>query len=387
MRASARVALLPCLTLLLILASCAPLFGPSWQAEVVAPDGSSFGVDAGLLKRLAGPDQEGEAVALDAVLWAAGHRAVERVVLTGEEGIELQFSWPEVAADTWWQPDGQITVAGETVAVNRVQVEPPALLDGVQASITDVAPTVAAALGLPSPGQATGRALQAPAARQVLLLFLDGLGYRRYAEVRDEGLIPNLEALGEPLLALTTYPPRTSVATASLLTGALPAVHGADRAGIRQTEVETLFDVATAAGLKVVAVEGNALAFNLRNAELQLSGDRDENGSTDDNVLANALAVLEGGMPPLLFVHFHGIDDAGHGYGVGSQEEVAAIHGVDAAVGELLAALPPGTMAVIFADHGMHDVDEEGRLGNHGSLIERDMFIPILITQVPGAPN
>jgi predicted AlkP superfamily pyrophosphatase or phosphodiesterase len=41
--------------------------------------------------------------------------------------------------------------------------------------------------------------------------------------------------------------------------------------------------------------------------------------------------------------------------------------------------LPQGTLVVLFADHGMHDVDEEGRLGNHGNLVERDMFIPILL--------
>jgi len=56
-------------------------------------------------------------------------------------------------------------------------------------------------------------------------------------------------------------------------------------------------------------------------------------------------------------------------------------------VGQLLAALPADTLIVIFADHGMHRVEpalsvaegEEGRLGNHGNLIERDMFIPIFV--------
>jgi predicted AlkP superfamily pyrophosphatase or phosphodiesterase len=126
-----------------------------------------------------------------------------------------------------------------------------------------------------------------------------------------------------------------------------------------------------------VAVEGDALAFNLRSAGVQLSGDRDGNGSTDDNVLANALAVLNEGMPDLFYVHFHGIDDAGHTYGPGAPEEEAVIHEVDAAVGQLLTALPADTLVIIFADHGMHRVEEEGRLGNHEHLIERDMFIPI----------
>ncbi|MGC9468352.1 MAG: alkaline phosphatase family protein, partial [Anaerolineae bacterium] len=61
-------------------------------------------------------------------------------------------------------------------------------------------------------------------------------------------------------------------------------------------------------------------------------------------------------------------------------EEEAVIREVDAAVSEILAALPDNTLILIFADHGMHEVEEEGRLGNHGNLIERDMFIPIWIT-------
>jgi hypothetical protein len=31
----------------------------------------------------------------------------------------------------------------------------------------------------------------------------------------------------------------------------------------------------------------------------------------------------------------------------------------------------------------MHPVDEEGRLGNHGNLIERDMFIPLILVETP----
>jgi predicted AlkP superfamily pyrophosphatase or phosphodiesterase len=261
--------------------------------------------------------------------------------------------------------------------VSRLEIEPPLLLEKVEADITDIAPTVAAALGLPPPAQATGQALEASPASHVLLLFLDGFGYVRYAEARDAGLIPNLAALGEPLVGLTVYPPSTNVASAALLTGAPPAVNGVDQRGIRKTEAETLFDVVNAAGRQVVAVEGEALAFNLRNARMQLSGDRDGNGSTDDNVLANALAVLNEGMPDLFYVHFHGIDDAGHTYGPGTPEEEAVIREVDAAVGQLLAALPADTLIVIFADHGMHRVEEEGRLGNHEHLIERDMFIPL----------
>ncbi len=374
------------LLLLLALAVCLAGCGASWQAAVVAPDGTSFPVDRDFLAGLPGWE-DGAGVALEQVLWAAGHEAVERLIVVDGAGQRHELDWtPAVAEAVLWQPDGQVAANGQMLDVARIEVVPPALLGQVQARITDLAPTAAAALELPAPGQATGQPRQVPPARRVLLLFLDGLGYVRYGQARQAGLVPNLALLGEPLTGLTTYPPTTAVSSASLLTGAPPAVHGVDQRGIRQTETETLLDVAAAAGLRVVAVEGDALAFNLRNAEVQLSGDRDGNGSTDDNVLANALAVLAGGMPDLFYVHFHGIDDAGHTYGPGAAEEMAAIQGVDAAVGELLAAVPPETLIIIFADHGMHPVEEEGRLGNHGHLVEEDMFIPILFVG-PFAPQ
>jgi hypothetical protein len=362
--------------LLLLLAGC----GRNWEATVVAPDGSDVAVDAKVLEDLAAFADEERGVPLDRVLWTAGHYAIERLTVTEPDGPHHEFEWPAAAEGAWWQENGQVEIGGEAFPVARVEVEPPALLGQVQAHITDIAPTVAAALGLPAPAQATGHALEAPAASHVLLLFLDGFGYVRYTEALEAGLIPNLAALPEPLTALTEYPPSTRVGSAALLTGAPPQVNGVDGRSVRSTEIETLFDVAAAAGLEVFAVEGEALAFNLRSAEMQLSGDRDGNGGTDDNVLANALAVLDAGMPDLFYVHFHGIDDAGHTYGPGTPEEEAKILEVDAAVAQLLDTLPDDTLIIIFADHGMHLVEEEGRLGNHGNLVERDMFIPIFLT-------
>jgi hypothetical protein len=366
------------LTLLVLLVGCRPL----WQGEVTRPDGSSFPVDRQVLERLSDFAEEidgGQGIPLERVLLEAGHWSVERLIAVESGGTRHEFEWAAVADHAWWLDDGRIWIEGQRLDVSRLEVKPAALLGQVQVHITDIAPTAAAALGLPAPAQATGQALEVPPASHVLLLFLDGLGYIRYTEARQDGLVPHLATLGEPLVGLTTYPPCTSVATASLLTGAPPEVHGVDQRGIRKTEIETLFDVATAAGRRVVAVEGEALAFNLRNAEFQLSGDRDGNGSTDDNVLANGLAVLEEGMPDLFFVHFHGIDDAGHTYGPGAPEECATIRTEDAAVGQLIEAMPSDTLILIFADHGMHWVNEGGRLGNHGHLIERDMFIPIFV--------
>jgi hypothetical protein len=353
-----------------------------WKTTIPARDGSTFTVDRAVLQSLEAwkEAEETEGVPVEALLWQAGYPLVERVVEVEEDGTRHEYEWAAVADTAEWLENGTLVVAGGTYRASSLEVSVPAVLDQVQASITDLAPTAAAALGLPAPAEATGQVLKADAASRVLLILLDGFGYLRFSQARDEGLAPELSSLGEPLMALTTYPPITSVSMASLLTGAPPQVHGVDVRGERKTETQTLFDVVSAAGRHAVAVEGESLPFNLPGAAVQLSGDRDGNGSTDDNVLANALAVVEAGMPDLLFVHFHGIDDAGHTYGPGSAEESSAVQTVDTAVGRLIEALPSDTLVLLVADHGMHPVQEEGRLGNHGHLIEQDMLIPVWVT-------
>jgi hypothetical protein len=309
------------------------------------------------------------------LLYVAGEEVVDGVVITREEGTETQYAWDAVADSAWLFEDGSLQVAEEAVKASRVEAIPPPVVDKVEARIMDVAPTAAAALGLRAPAEATGRALPVPEADHVLILLLDGFGYVRYQAAVEAGDAPFLSSLEPPLRGITVYPPVTVVAMGSLLTGAPPAVHGIDQRGVgRSTEVETLFDVAAEAGLRVVAVEGEAVAFSLRNAELQLSGDRDGDGSTDDNVLANSMTVLETGMPDLLLVHFHGIDDAGHTVGPGVKEERAALTYVDGAVRQLVEATPLGTLVLILADHGQH-LTADG--GDHGHLIEGDMLIPI----------
>ncbi len=370
------------IAVLLALSVCLVACGPAWQVAVSQPDGGMLVVDSAVLRELevyAEDVDSGQAVPVERVLVSAGHRSVEELVVTEADGAERRIDWLEVADSAWWWSDGTLSIGGERIEASRLDAAPSSLLSQVEASITDIVPTVCSALGLREPEQSTGRVLETPPLDRVVLFFLDGFGYVRYTEALADGLIPNIGSLGEPLIGLTTYPPITSVSTASLLTGAPPEVHGVDQRGIRKTDTETLFDVATSAGLTSVAVEGESLSFALRNAESQLSADFDGNGSTDDNVLTNVLSVLSAGTPDILFVHFHGIDDAGHTYGPGAPEECDVIAKEDAAVGRILELLPSGTLVVIFADHGMHDVNEEGRLGNHGNLVERDMFIPIFL--------
>lgn len=359
----------------LMLGGCAP----EWALSLEGPAGEEIRLSHETWEAYA--DFAGErGLPLEQVLYGQGYQVIETLQITDRDGEELTYAWAEAAGGTWLEEDGTLVVHDRVIHPRAIAVEQSPWVSRIEASITDIAPSAASALGIPAPDIAAGRSLTDQTADQVLLLFLDGFGYLRYEEALEVGLIPELAQLDPPLVGVTTYPPITTVSTASLLTGAEPPVHGVDKRGIRKTDHETLLEVARQAGLRVSAVEGEALAFQLKGADFQLSGDRDGDGGTDDNVLAHALSVLEGGMPDLFLVHFHGIDDLGHEVGPGAPLEGEKIREVDQAVGRILRLMPPDTLVVIFADHGMHRVEGQERAGNHGHLIERDMLIPIWIT-------
>jgi len=367
--------------LLLCLALFSAGCGSRWEVTVRGLPGGDKVLNYQIWKEYEDFADE-DAIPLEQFFYGFGARVINKVTITDGDNKTQVLDWAQSAEEVLVKKNGSIRLGEEELKPASLVVELSAWEKRVEGQIYDIAPTAAAVLGIPAPTLATGVALSADPAQAVLLLFLDGFGYLRYQESLEGGLIPELAKLNPPLIGLTTYPPITTVSTASLLTGTEPPIHGVEVRGIRITETQTLFDVAAQAGLETAAVEGEALAFNLRNTDQVLSGDRDGNGGSDDNVLLNSLAVLENGMPDLFLVHFHGIDDQGHNVGPGAQEEIEKIREVDAAVGEILSRLPEGTMVVIFADHGMHLVDEEGRMGNHGHLIPRDMLIPIWVFRV-----
>ena len=363
------------LGLVLLLTVCQP----NWEIRVNDGSGAQQIVQASSWQEwqeFLVDDSGRQAIPLERVFAELGYSLIENIKLTEVDGLSHDYDWAIAAPDSWLLKDGQINILENTYSVSSIQVEPPLSYFQVSASILDIAPTVAYAMGFSPPSQSIGVSLLDQPADRVMLVFLDGFGYLRYLRALDEGLIPFLGSLDPPLMALATYPPVTRVSTASVLTGAPPQVHGVNGRDTRKTEIETLFDVAVQNGISVGAIEGESLAFELRNATFKLSGDRNGDGNTDDEVLVNALDMLKTGQPDLFWVHFHGIDDAGHTYGPGWPDEQDAVRRVDAAVGELVQATLPGVLVIIFADHGMHQLGDEGQGGNHGYLIEEDIFNP-----------
>jgi len=358
----------------LVLGGCSP----SWSVTIETEGGAAEVINFSTwekYERFAVEDQ----ILLEQILYGLGYRVIEQIEIQPPDSIGLAVPWGDTAEGLWLTKQGNLRFGDHIFPVESVIVRVSAWEDQVQASITDLAATAASGLNIPSPELSTGNSLWDQEAESVLMIFLDAFGYIRYLEAEESGLIPTLSGLNPPRIGLTTYPPITTVSTASLLTGTDPWKHGVEVRGIRKTDQETILDAAAGAGLDVRAVEGDALSFQLRGADFDLSGDRDGSGGTDDNVLDNSLAVLQEGMPDLFLIHFHGIDDQGHEFGPLTEPEEEKIREVDQAVGQILDRVPSGTLVLIFADHGMHAVAGQERLGNHGHLIERDMLIPIWV--------
>jgi predicted AlkP superfamily pyrophosphatase or phosphodiesterase len=92
-----------------------------------------------------------------------------------------------------------------------------------------------------------------------------------------------------------------------------------------------------------------------------------------DMVIAQAAADhIRSDQPDFAFVYLGTIDVAGHAYGWMSNEYLAQIEQVDAAVALLLDALPDNSSVLLQSDHGGHD-------RTHGTEAPEDMTIPWLL--------
>ncbi|MFZ1685845.1 MAG: alkaline phosphatase family protein, partial [Flavobacteriales bacterium] len=111
------------------------------------------------------------------------------------------------------------------------------------------------------------------------------------------------------------------------------------------------------------------------NTMILSSADLEQNFATDAEVATAAVNLLSNGDPDLLFLHFDNVDGAGHanGHVPTSPTYIAAIEGVDALVGDVLAALATRPameewMVCVVTDHG-------GNANGHGGITPEEQRI------------
>jgi arylsulfatase A-like enzyme len=173
--------------------------------------------------------------------------------------------------------------------------------------------------------------------------------------------------------AQTIYPSNTLPAHISMLTGYAPDEHGItwdDYLPMRGTIlVPTLFSAARAKGLRTAMVVGKEKFTTFRDTG---ACDTWVLAAPDDDDVANRVSTALSARPDLLFVHLPDVDLVGHAKRWMSPEYLTAVRRADAAVGRIVASLPPDTTIILTADHG-------GRPEGHGSDSPEDTTIPWIV--------
>ena len=232
-------------------------------------------------------------------------------------------------------------------------------LNAPEASVTDVA----------------DMALTVLDGNRVLIIEVDGLGYDACLRFIDHGCV-NLSRF-HVQKARTVMPSISNVALAAIITGQTPDQTGINARKDRDVGVPDIFKQAQSSGKTCAVIEGNSTLINM-GVDQTLNADTNGDGFTDDEVHQSALDAIAQGMD-LIYVHYHGLDDAGHTYGPFSQESQNKMLELDAYIGELLQSFS-GTV-ILISDHGMHEVNLEDELGMHGTFVPLDMIVPLGMIQ------
>jgi hypothetical protein len=209
----------------------------------------------------------------------------------------------------------------------------------------------------PWAGQPAGeRGAESPATPRVVLIIVDGMQLRAS---REMGALNTLRGYGADMVAIAPQPSLSYPTWTNILSGAPQQVSGVTTNWFdTAVPVETLFDVAHAAGAAVVV----SAPDDFETLYLQ---DRDEivgrsyfKPWTEGEYMSagyvdEAIALIEREHPQLIVVHLPDADDTAHEFGADSEEYRAVLARIDGDLAHLVAAVQDDrTTFVICADHG-----------------------------------
>jgi predicted AlkP superfamily pyrophosphatase or phosphodiesterase len=196
---------------------------------------------------------------------------------------------------------------------------------------------------------------------------------------------PNIHALmnigSYTFWARTTAESITLPSHTSMLTGVTPVKHGIQWNSDLPLKhpvypiYPTIFELARQAGYTTAMAAGKSKFINLdKPGTLDWIYIPCSPPDQDLDVAAQAVSMILTHQPDVLFVHFPGVDNAGHAYGWASDEQMDAIAEADESLGLILWALDQrhlrqSTFILVTADHGGAGI-------SHGPDDPRSRYIP-----------
>lgn len=240
-------------------------------------------------------------------------------------------------------------------------------------ALSDVMPSVLSALGVPGEADAFGL----PAQQRACVLLVDGLGWELLRGHRAEAPVLNGLADDSGLVLTAGFPTTTTTSLTSLGVGLPAGEHGMTGYQVRIPGTRRLLNAlqwdrgtdpmiwqphrtalqrAEAAGIRVTSVAAAEFAGSGL-TEAALRGGRYVGEDDPQRRAATAGRVMAADSPSLTYVYYGDVDRTGHIHGCGSPQWRAALRDADVFVAELMAAMPPGGLLAVTADHGMVDID------------------------------
>jgi predicted AlkP superfamily pyrophosphatase or phosphodiesterase len=221
---------------------------------------------------------------------------------------------------------------------------------------------------------------------RVLLISIDGFRW----DYRDRFETPVLDALAAAGVSAGRmqpgFPTKTFPNHFTLVTGLVPDHHGivsntirdpaipgvtfsmSNRDAVRDArwwDAEPIWATLEKEGHRTAPLLWPGSEADIGGIEPWRSVEYVQNLSDDTRIgmVMDLFSGPESAWPSFATMYWHAVDDAGHRFGPGSAEVKAAVEGVDAALGRLLAALRArdiaGLNVIVVSDHGMSQLAPE----------------------------
>ena len=179
---------------------------------------------------------------------------------------------------------------------------------------------------------------------------------------------------GKIKMAFSLFPPETETNYSAMVSGGMMNIIGK----------YNLFSALDSLRIEYKVLEGEKLLFQIPGDIRLHSANSPE--KKDEAIFQSALSIIRNTHPPLLFLHYHGLDDLNHSCGPHDNRTIQHFHHLWNWHQELFKQWSGNIL--IVSDHGAHSIENATQLnrkspikdtkGTHGDFIFADMAVPII---------